>query len=83
MLLYRCKAPTNRICPCGQVARRLKSQGIEFEQRRVRMAKTAEARPEIVRLTGQQLVPVLVEDDGTAIHGSERIISHLGAVEVA
>jgi glutathione S-transferase len=79
MLLYRCKTPTNRFCPCGKVARELKAQGIAFEQRRVPSARTPEARPEVFELTGQGFVPVLVEDDGTATHGSEQVLARLRA----
>jgi glutathione S-transferase len=73
VILYRCKTPTDRLCPCGKVARELKAAGHEFEERRVPLSRKAEARPEIVSLTGQPLVPVLVEDDGTATHDSGRI----------
>src|SRR5256885_791335 len=34
MKLYRCKTPTDRLCPCGKVARELKSAGVEFETER-------------------------------------------------
>ena len=33
--LYRCKAPTNRVCRCGKVARRLDAAGIEYDEVRV------------------------------------------------
>jgi len=79
MLLYRCKAPTNWFCPCGKVARELKAQGIAYEQRRVPSAKTPGARPEVFELTGQGFVPVLVDGDGTATHGSELILARLRA----
>ena len=34
-ILYRCKAPTDLVCRCGKVARRLREAGIDFEQVRV------------------------------------------------
>ena len=74
MKLYRCKTPTDRLCPCGKVARELKSAGVEFETERVPLSAKPENRENIVELTGQPNVPVLVDDDGTATHDSKRII---------
>jgi glutathione S-transferase len=78
-VLYRCITPTNRLCACGKVARELNAQGIEFETRRVPLSAKPEKRTEIVELTGQPKVPVLVEDDGTATHDSARIVERLRA----
>jgi glutathione S-transferase len=77
MILYRCKAPTNFFCPCGKVARALKAQGIDFEQIRVPKQRTPEKRAKVFELTGQGYVPVLVDDDGSATHGSEAIIARV------
>jgi glutathione S-transferase len=72
--LYRCKAPTDLVCRCGRVARRLRSAGIEFEEVRVQFLKRD--RAEIEDLTGQRWVPVLVHD-GQAIHDSHRILEYV------
>jgi glutathione S-transferase len=72
--LYRCKTPTDRLCPCGKVARELKAAGVEFETERVPVSHKPEKRETIVELTGQARVPVLVDDDGTATHDSKRIV---------
>jgi glutathione S-transferase len=72
--LYRCKAPTDLVCRCGKVARRLRSAGIEFEEVRVQFRKRD--RPEIEELTGQRWVPVLVHDD-QVIHDSHRILEYI------
>lgn len=72
--LYRCKAPTDVVCRCGKVARRLRSAGIEFEEVTVQFRKRD--RPEIEELTGQRWVPVLVHD-GQTIHDSHRILEYL------
>jgi glutathione S-transferase len=72
--LYRCTTPTNWLCPCGRVARALKRDGIEFEQ--VTVPQRRSRRPEVVALTGQRRVPVLVID-GEAICDSRRIVEHL------
>lgn len=72
--LYRCTTPTNWLCPCGRVARALKRDRIEFEQ--VVVPQRRSRRPEVVALTGQRRVPVLVID-GEAICDSRRIVEHL------
>lgn len=72
--LYRCKTPTDYLCPCGRVARRLRAAGLDHDQVRVGVLKRD--RPEIEELTGQRWVPVLVHDD-QVIHDSKRIIEYL------
>ena len=78
--LYRCKAPTDLVCRCGKVARRLRSAGIEFDEVRVQFRKRD--RPEIEELTGQRWVPVLVHED-EVIHDSHRILEYLDWREAA
>jgi glutathione S-transferase len=82
MKLYRCITPTDRLCPCGKVARELKGAGIEVETERVPLSANPDKRANIVEMTGQPRVPVLLEDDGTATHDSKRIIERIksGAV---
>ena len=72
--LYRCTTPTNVLCPCGRVARGLSDRGIEFDEVRVPMRRTR--RAEVVELTGQAMVPVLLHD-GQTIHDSRRIVEYL------
>jgi glutathione S-transferase len=72
VVLYRCRTPTDRLCPCGRVARELRRRGIEVEERRVRKGE----REEIDALTGQDRVPLLVIGD-EAICDSRRIVEHL------
>jgi glutaredoxin len=73
-VLYRCRTPSDRLCPCGRVARELAKQGIEAEQRRVEWRRRD--RDEIEQLTGQRAVPVLVIG-GEAICDSKRILEHI------
>jgi glutaredoxin len=73
-VLFRCPAPTDRLCPCGRAARSLKSAGVKFETRRVPARKSR--RPEIEELTGQKRVPVLVHGD-EVIHDSKRIVEYV------
>ena len=60
--LQRCKAPTDLVCRCGKVARRL-----PFPKR---------DRPQVEDLTGQRWVPVLVHGD-EVINDSHRILEYL------
>ena len=76
--LYRCKMPTNVLCRCGTVARRLRKAGVDFDQVRVSVAKRG--RPEVEALTDQRWVPVLVHR-GEAICDSHRILEYLDWVE--
>jgi glutathione S-transferase len=75
--LYRCITPTDRLCPCGKVARELKGAGIEFETERVPLSSKPDKRANIVEMTGQPKVPVVLEDDGTATHDSKQIIERI------
>ena len=79
MKLYRCKTPGDRLCPCGRVARELKAAGFEFEVERVPLSSAAAQRANIIELTGQPKVPVLVEDDGRAraTHDSTLIVERI------
>jgi glutathione S-transferase len=73
-ILYRCKTPTNHLCACGKVARRLKGAGIDFEEIRVPVRRRD--RDEVEELTGQTWVPVLIIGD-EVIHESHRICEHV------
>ncbi len=73
-ILYRCKTPTDYLCPCGKCARRLRAAGIEFEEVRVGVMKRD--RPEVEDLTGQRWVPVLVHGD-EVVHDSHRIVEYV------
>jgi glutathione S-transferase len=73
-VLYRCGTPTNFLCPCGAVARRLKKLGLEYRTERVRRRRSN--RPEIVELTKLPYVPVLV-DENEVVNDSKRILQYL------
>lgn len=76
--LYRCKTPTDGLCACGKVARRLRARGIEFEE--VRMPYLKRYRPEVEELTGQRWVPVLVHGE-EVVHDSRRILEYLDGLD--
>lgn len=72
--LHRCRTPTNWLCPCGRVARALRRRGVETDQ--VRVPWRQADRHDVLEITGQSIVPVLVID-GEAICDSRRIVEHL------
>lgn len=74
VVLYRCPTPTNLLCPCGSVARRLHRLGVEHRTERVPYRRRD--RPEVEALTGQRRVPLLIDGD-EVIHDSKRIREYL------
>jgi glutathione S-transferase len=76
VILYRCRTPTNWLCRCGTVARRLKKLDVDFEQ--VRVAQRRSQREEIQELTGQRWVPVLVDGE-EVVTDSHRILEYLSS----
>lgn len=74
VVLYRCPTPTNFLCPCGAVARRLRKLGVEYRTERVPYRR--KDRPEIVELTGQNRVPVLIDGE-EIVHDSKRVLQYL------
>jgi glutathione S-transferase len=72
--LYRCRTPTDWLCPCGRVARELRRRDVAVNEVRVPFRKRE--RPEVEALSGQRHVPLLVID-GEAICDSKRIVEHL------
>ena len=84
MVLYTCAARKNGADgslvkhPCGVAAKALDETGHEYELKVVGGFKLVPfsrrgRRDEIVSLTGQEDVPVLLLDDGTAVQGSRAI----------
>jgi glutathione S-transferase len=76
VILYRCRTPTNWLCRCGTVARRLKKLDVDFEQ--VRVPQRRSQREEIQELTGQRWVPVLVDGE-EVVTDSHRILEYLSS----
>jgi glutathione S-transferase len=75
VVLLRCPTRTNFLCPCGAVARRLKRLEVDHRVERVPYRRRS-ARPEVVELTGQNRVPLLIDGD-EVIHDSKRIRQYL------
>ena len=74
VVLYRCPTRTDWLCPCGAVSRRLRKLGVEHRTERVPYRKGQ--RPEVVELTGQKRVPLLIDGE-EVIHDSKRILEYL------
>jgi len=85
MILYTCPAGTHGAefpvikHPCGVAAQALDRAGQAYTVKTVGGFKKVPfsrigKRKEIVELTGQEDVPVLVLDDGTAISGTAAIV---------
>jgi glutathione S-transferase len=72
--LYRCRAPTNWLCPCGRVERELRRHDVPHDTVRVPWRRSD--RAEVRALSGQGHVPLVVLD-GEAICDSHRIVEHL------
>jgi glutathione S-transferase len=77
-ILYRCKTPTNWLCPCGRVARRLNRAGIDYAEVRVPLRRRD--RDEVDELSDQRWVPVLVHGDDV-ICDSHRIVEFVDHLE--
>lgn len=77
-ILYRCRTPTDWLCPCGRVARKLRGAGIDYAEVRVPLRRRD--RDEIEELTAQQWVPVLVHGDDV-VHDSHRIVEFVDYLE--
>lgn len=75
ILLLRCPTATNFLCPCGAVERRLRRLELDHRVERVPYRRRG-TRPEVVELTGQSRVPVLVDGD-EVICDSKRILEYL------
>lgn len=73
-ILYRCRTPTDWLCPCGRVARELRRAGEDVEE--VRVPWRRDDRDEVRELSGQAKVPLVVLE-GEAICDSLRIVEHL------
>jgi glutathione S-transferase len=77
-ILYRCQTPTDWLCPCGRVARRLRAADIEFAEVRVPLRKRD--RDEVEEITGQRWVPALIHGEDV-VHDSHRIVEFVDWLE--
>lgn len=86
MILYTCAGRKHGASgplikhPCGVAAKALDESGHQYELEVVGGFKNIPfsrggRRDQIVELTGQQDVPVLLTDDGTVVQGSQQIVA--------
>ncbi len=86
VVLYTCPARTHGATtpvvkhPCGVAAKALDDAGVRYEVKVVGGFKNVPfsrrgKRQQIVDLTGQEDVPVLVTDDGSIVTGSREIVA--------
>jgi glutathione S-transferase len=86
VVLYTCPARTHGASaplikhPCGVAAQALDKAGYSYEVKVVGGFKNVPLsrrgkRKEILELTGQEDVPVLLLDDGTTVNGSGQIVT--------
>jgi glutathione S-transferase len=94
MILYTCPARTHGANapivkhPCGVAAQALDRAGVDYTVKVVGGFKNVPLsrrgkRQEILELTGQQDVPVLLLEDGTTIVGSSEIVEWASAHSAA
>ena len=74
LVLLRCPTRTDFLCPCGAVARTLRK--LELAYRVERVPYRRRDRPEVLELTGQRRVPLLIDGD-EVVYDSRRIIEYL------
>jgi len=74
VVLYRCRTPTNWLCPCGRVARELRRRDVAAGV--VRVPWRGRDRIEVDELSGQRKVPALAIDDQVIVD-SRRIVEYL------
>jgi glutathione S-transferase len=72
--LYRCKTPTNWLCACGRVERKLRSAGLDHDTVRVPFRKRE--RPEVEAVSDQRWVPVFVHGE-EVVSDSHRIVEYV------
>jgi glutathione S-transferase len=77
--LYRCKTPTNWLCACGRVERKLRAAGIDHDT--VRVPFRTKERPEVEAVSDQRWVPVLVHGE-EVVSDSHRIVEYVDWVSV-
>ena len=74
--IYTCPVPFTWCPACGKVLKAADRLGMEYERKKV-WQFPRDKRTEVIELSGQNLVPILVEDDGSVLHESSDIVQHL------
>ncbi|MFN7975664.1 MAG: glutathione S-transferase N-terminal domain-containing protein [Acidobacteriota bacterium] len=73
--IYTCPLPF-ALCPvCGKVIKAAKAHRLEYERKIAWFPRST--RKEVIRLSGQNRVPIIVEEDGHVMHESSEIVKYI------
>lgn len=74
--IFTCPIPFTWCPTCGKVLKAADALGVEYRRRKV-WQFPREKRTEVIELSGQNRVPIIVEDDGFVMHESDDIVAYL------
>lgn len=74
--IYTCPVPFTWCPACGKVLKAADQLGVEYRRKKV-WQFPRERRTEVIELSGQNLVPIIVEEDGSVMHESDDIVDYL------
>jgi glutathione S-transferase len=74
-IIYTCPLPSNWCPVCGKVITAAREVGIDYKRKIGWFPRFL--RKEVIRLTGQNRVPILIEDDGLVMRESRDIAAYL------
>lgn len=73
--IYTCPVPSTWCPVCGKVVKAARDLGVDFQRKTAWFPRSR--RTEVIRLSGQNRVPIIVEDDGFVMHESAEIVKYL------
>lgn len=74
--IHTCPLPSSWCPACGKVIKAAERLGVPYERKKVWQFPRSR-RKEVIALSGQQYVPILVEEDGQVLHESDVLVAHL------
>ena len=73
--IYTCPIPSTWCPVCGKVVKKAKELDLPFERKTAWFPRSR--RTDVIRLSGQDRVPIIVEDDGYVMKESKDIVRYL------
>lgn len=73
--IYTCPIPSTWCPVCGKVVKKARELDLPFERKTAWFPRSR--RTDVIRLSGQDRVPIIVEDDGHVMHESKDIVRYL------
>lgn len=73
--IYTCPVPSTWCPVCGKVVKKARELGIPFERKIAWFPRSR--RHDVIRLSGQDRVPIIVEEDGLVMKESKDIVRYL------